>query len=71
MPPQSYPVRIIFPLAADVIEALRPVGLQGVAKYKDADIQCFTKAVHVKLRAPMPGDRIFCVDSYLSEKAGR
>ena len=62
MPPQSYPVRIIFPLAADVIEALRPVGLQGVAKYKDADTQCFTQAVHVKLRAPMPGDRFFFSD---------
>ena len=29
MPPQSYPVRIIIPLAADVIQALRPTGLKG------------------------------------------
>ena len=54
MPPQGYPVRIIFTGAADVVEACRPVALQGVAKYKDANVQCFTQAVYVKLRAPVP-----------------
>ena len=54
IPPQGYPVRVILTGTADVIEACRPVALQGVAKYKDANIQRFTQAVYVKLRAPMP-----------------